>query len=120
MTHPRRVDRQLLTVDAFTEGFTNSAGVYEPGLDYEFAGLLAAELPVSSSCDAVTCFPMTPPEVITGSTAFDRDIGFFDAIIGKATERMANPSRCSATSYQVPIRELINGYTFGSTTPAVR
>ena len=75
----------FLPFEAFTEGFTNSAGVYEPGLNYEFDGLLAAELPFSSSCDAATCFPMTPPEVITGSTAFDRDIGFFEAITGNAT-----------------------------------
>ena len=30
------------------------------GLQYQLDGLLAAELPVSDSCDAETCFPMTP------------------------------------------------------------
>ena len=80
-THIALIDN-FLPFEAFTQGFTNSAGVYEPGLNYEFDGLLAAELPLSSGCDAETCFPMTPPEVITGSTAFDRDIGFFETLTG--------------------------------------
>ena len=52
------------------------------GLAQQIALLAAAELPVSGSCDAETCYPMTPPNVITGSTAFDRDIGFFQALDG--------------------------------------
>ena len=40
------------------------------GLAQQIGLLAAAELPVSSSCDAETCFPMTPSEVITGSTGF--------------------------------------------------
>jgi hypothetical protein len=108
-----------LPLTAFTEGFTNSAGVYEPGLDYEFAGLLAAELPVSSSCDAVSCYPMTPPDVITGSTQFDRDIGFFDALMGKATDANGEPFGLFSNFFQVPLQDLINGYTFGSNDPGI-
>lgn len=50
------------------------------GLDYEVTGLLASELPVSSSCDAASCVPIVPPEEITGVTGIDRDIGLFNAL----------------------------------------
>jgi hypothetical protein len=102
----------FLPFTAFTDGFTNSAGVYEPGLNYEFDGLLAAELPFSSSCDAETCFPMTPPEVITGSTPLDRDIGFFETLIGKSGNTLFS------NFYKVPISDLLHGYTFDSTDPS--
>jgi hypothetical protein len=117
-THIALIDN-FLPLTAFTEGFTNSAGVYEPGLNYEFAGLLAAELPVSSSCDAMSCYPMTPPDVITGSTQFDRDIGFFDALMGKATDANGEPFGLFTNFFQVPIQDLINGYTFGSNDPGI-
>jgi hypothetical protein len=116
-THVASFDN-FLPFSAFTEGFTNSQGVYEPGLNYEFAGFLAAELPVSSSCDAISCFPMTPPEVITGSTQFDRDIGFFEALNGNATDANGQPFSLFTDFYKVPIQDLINGYTFqGATNP---
>jgi hypothetical protein len=114
-THIALIDN-FLPFPAFTEGFTNADGVYEPGLNYEFAGFLAAELPVSSSCDAISCFPMTPPEVITGSTQFDRDIGFFDALMGKATDANGEPFSLFTNFFQVPIQDLINGYTFTDAT----
>ena len=57
---------------------------------------------------------MTPPEVITGSTQFDRDIGFFEALKGKATDANGEPFRLFSDFYKVPIQDLINGYTFGS------
>jgi hypothetical protein len=117
-THVALIDN-FLPLTAFTEGFTNSAGIYEPGLNYEFAGLLAAELPVSSSCDAVSCFPMTPPEVITGSTQFDRDIGFYNAITGQATDANGEHFGLFSNFFQVPIQDLINGYTFGSNDPGI-
>jgi hypothetical protein len=114
-THIALIDN-FIPFSAFTEGFTNADGVYEPGLNYEFAGLLAAELPVSSSCDAITCYPMTPPDVITGSTQFDRDIGFFDALMGKATNADGEPFSLFTNFFQVPIQDLINGYTFDDAT----
>jgi hypothetical protein len=117
-THIALIDN-FIPFTAFTEGFTNSAGVYEPGLNYEFAGLLAAELPVSSSCDAVSCYPMTPPDVITGSTQFDRDIGFFDALMGKATDANGEPFGLFTNFFQVPLQDLINGYTFGENDPGI-
>src|SRR6185312_190957 len=114
-THIALIDN-FTPFTAFTEGFTNADGVYEPGLNYEFAGFLAAELPVSSSCDAITCYPMTPPDVITGSTQFDRDIGFFDAIMGRATNADGEPFSLFTNFFQVPIQDLINGYTFTDAT----
>lgn len=114
-THVALIDN-FIPFPAFTEGFTNSDGVYEPGLNYEFAGFLAAELPVSSSCDANTCFPMTPPEVITGSTQFDRDIGFFEAYSGNATNADGQPFTLFSDMFKVPIQDLINGYTFTDAT----
>jgi|GEM_PF-1389480 len=110
-THIALIDN-FIPFTAFTEGFTNSAGVYEPGLDYEFAGLLAAELPVSSSCDAAACAPMTPPDVITGSTQFDRDIGFFQALMGNATDANGAPNGLFTSFFKVPLQDLFNGYTF--------
>ena len=110
-THVALIDN-FLPFTAFTEGFTNSAGVYEPGLDYELAGLLAAEIPVSSSCDAVSCLPMTPANVITGNTGIDRDIGFLQAITGQATDANGQPFGLFSNWFQVPLQNLINGYTF--------
>ncbi len=110
-THVALIDN-FFPFTAFTQGFTNSAGVYEPGLNYELDGLLAAEIPVSSSCDASTCFPMTPPNVITGSTQFDRDIGLLQAISGQATTQNGSNFGLFDNWFKVPISDLINGYTF--------
>jgi hypothetical protein len=117
-THIALIDN-FVPFSAFTEGFTNADGVYEPGLNYEFAGLLAAELPVSSSCDAVSCYPMTPPDVITGSTQFDRDIGFFNALMGNATDANGQPFSLFTNFFQVPLQDLIDGHTFGSGDPGI-
>jgi hypothetical protein len=116
-THVALIDN-FLPFEAYTQGFTNAQGVYEPGLNYELTGLLAAELPVSASCDASTCFPMTPPEVITGSTQFDRDIGFFEALTGHATDGNGNPFSLFSDFYKVGIGQLIHGYTFDATDPS--
>lgn len=84
------------------------------GLAQQIGLLAAAELPVSSSCDAETCFPMTPPNIITGSTAFDRDIGFFQALDGTATNSQGEPFSLFSDWLKVPLSDLISGYTFGS------
>jgi hypothetical protein len=82
------------------------------GLAQQIGLLAAAELPTSSSCDAQTCFPMTPPNVITGSTAWDRDIGFFQALSGHATDAQGQPFGLFAHWFQVPLSDLTNGFTF--------
>lgn len=117
-THIALIDN-FIPFSAFTEGFTNANGVYEPGLNYEFAGLLAAELPVSSSCDAESCAPMTPPEVITGNTGYDRDIGFIESLLGQGKDASGEPSTLFTHFFTVPLQDLINGYTFGSDSPGI-
>src|ERR1700761_4963864 len=79
------------------------------GLQYQLAGLMAAELPVSASCDAEACYPMTPPDVITGSTSWDRAIGFVNALTGQGNG--ANFGLFQ-NWFRVPIQDLVNGYTF--------
>jgi hypothetical protein len=78
------------------------------GLQYEIDGLLAAELPVSASCDASTCAPMIPPEVITGSTNIDRFIGFLETISGQTQFGLYD------NWFKVPLSDLFSGYTFNS------
>jgi hypothetical protein len=80
------------------------------GLAQQIGLLAAAELPVSASCDAETCFPMTPPNVITGSTGIDRDIGFFQAFTGEDKD-----FGLFSNWLKVPLSDLTGGsYTFGS------
>jgi hypothetical protein len=85
------------------------------GLAQQIALLAAAELPTSSSCDAQTCAPMTPPEVITGNTGYDRAIGFFEALAGNAQNSTGQPFDLFSNWLQVPLSSLTNGFTF---TPA--
>jgi hypothetical protein len=85
------------------------------GLAQQIALLAAAELPTSSSCDAQTCAPLTPPEVITGNTGYDRDIGFLEALAGNAQNSTGQPFDLFSNWLQVPLSDLTNGFTF---TPA--
>jgi hypothetical protein len=85
------------------------------GLAQQIGLLAAAELPTSASCDAQTCAPMTPPEVITGNTGLDRDIGFLEAFTGNATNSTGQPFDLFSNWLQVPLSDLTNGFTF---TPA--
>lgn len=86
------------------------------GLAQQIGLLAAAELTVSSSCDAQTCAPMTPPEVITGNTGLDRDIGFFEALSGNATNSTGQPFDLFSNWLQVPLSDLTNGFTYTPTT----
>ena len=76
------------------------------GLDYQFDGLLAAELPESASCAVASCSPIVPPEVITGITSIDRDIALLDALDGQTQSGFLD------NIFQVPLSELLSGYTF--------
>ena len=51
------------------------------GLNFEISGLLASELPQSASCAVLTCYPIVPPDVVTGITGIDRDLGFANALV---------------------------------------
>jgi len=78
------------------------------GLQYQIDGLLAAELPVSASCDAMTCAPITPPPVITGDTSYDRAIEFLQTIDGQQSFGLFD------NWFKVPLSDLFSGYTFNS------
>ena len=82
------------------------------GLAQQIGLLAAAELPTSASCDAQTCAPMTPPEVITGNTGLDRDIGFFEAFSGNAENSTGQPFDLFSNWLQVPLSDLTKGFTF--------
>ena len=61
---------------------------------------------------------MTPPEVITGNTGYDRDIGFFEALSRKRHQNSnrTNHSTLFSSWLQVPLSDLTSGsFTF---TPA--
>jgi hypothetical protein len=76
------------------------------GLDYQVDGLLAAELPANASCDAATCAPIVPPDVITGNSSIDRTIGFLESL------NPQNNFGLFDNWFQVPLSELTSGYTF--------
>ena len=59
---------------------------------------------------------MTPPEVITGDTGYDRDIGFLEALSGHGTDANGEPFSLFSNWLQVPLSDLTSGnFTF---TPA--
>jgi hypothetical protein len=76
------------------------------GLEYQVDGLLAAELPANASCDAATCSPIVPPDVITGSSSIDRTIGILDALTGQTQFGLFDHW------FTVPLSTLMSGYTF--------
>ena len=78
------------------------------GLDYQIDGLLAAEIPESASCDAATCAPIVPHDVITGISAIDQDIATFDVLTGQTQSGFID------NLFQVPLSELLSGYTFNA------
>jgi hypothetical protein len=56
---------------------------------------------------------MTPPEVITGNTGLDRDIGFFEALSGNGTDANGEPFSLFTNWLQVPLSDLTSGnFTF--------
>ena len=84
------------------------------GLDYQLTGLLASELPINAaSCGVMTCFPIVPPEVITGITGLDRDIGFAEALVSPNFGLFRD-------FFAVPVTgqdSLLGGYTFNPAAP---
>jgi hypothetical protein len=76
------------------------------GFEYQVDGLLTSELPESASCDAATCAPIGPPDVITGITPIDETIGFFNAATGQTQFGLFDHW------FQVPLSQLLSGYTF--------
>lgn len=71
-THVAAIDSLFAPFPALDQGFG--------GLNFEITGLLAAELPINAGCAVTTCFPIVPPDVVTGITGIDRDLGFGQAL----------------------------------------
>ena len=109
--HVAAIDSLIAPFPAFDDGLG--------GLDYQLTGLLASELPISASCAVTTCYPIVPPDVITGVTGIDRDIGFAKALFDPDFGLFRH-------FFAVPITgpdSLLSGYTFdpaadGSIDPA--
>jgi hypothetical protein len=89
------------------------AGEYDwtAGLGQQLVGLLNAELPVSASCDAETCMPITPTSPITGSTGLDPDLWLAEILTGQEKFPLID------NWFQVPLSQLESGYTFGPNDP---
>ncbi len=79
------------------------------GLGQQLALLAAAELPTSASCAADWCAPVDPVTPITGFSLLDRDIWFLAALFG------AQHFPIFDSWFQVPLYDLMNGYTFDAT-----
>ena len=98
--HVAAIDSLFAPFPGLTDGFG--------GLNYELTGLLASELPFNSGCAVMTCSPIVPPEVITGITGIDRDIGFANALVSPDFGLFRN-------FFAVPVTgpdSLLTGYTF--------
>jgi hypothetical protein len=109
--HVAAIDSLIAPFPAFDDGLG--------GLDYQLTGLLASELPISASCAVTTCYPIVPPDVITGITGIDRDIGFGKALFDPDFGLFRNFFAAPITGPD----SLLSGYTFdpaadGSTDPA--
>jgi hypothetical protein len=101
--HVAAIDSLIAPFPAFDDGLG--------GLDYQLTGLLASELPISASCAVTTCYPIVPPDVITGITGIDRDIGFGKALFDPDFALFRN-------FFAVPITgpdSLLSGHTFDPT-----
>ena len=109
--HVAAIDSLFAPFPSLTEGLG--------GLDYQLTGLLASELPISASCAVTTCYPIVPPDVITGITGIDRDIGFGKALFDPDFGLFRNFFAAPITGPD----SLLSGYTFdpsadGSIDPA--
>ncbi|MGB3332813.1 MAG: hypothetical protein WBA79_08385 [Mycobacterium sp.] len=98
------------------------SGLYDPTIDpdalangtagwgQQFAMFAAALLPISSSCDSIQCYPMSPVEPITGITGLDAALNFFM----KFTNFPNDDNQLDLFKYwlKVPIQDMLNGYKF--------
>ena len=103
-THVAAINAFLVPFPAFDNGLG--------GLDYQFDGFLAAELPESPTCAVASCDPIVPAEVITGNTSIDHTIAFLGALDGQT------PSGLFDHIFRVPLSELLSGYTFTAANDA--
>jgi hypothetical protein len=113
----------FMTVTDFLFPFPELSGIGQPetdfdaGLGQQLWGLVAAEIPINSGCDAMACLPQVPTPPITGITSIDSLIWDSDIISGQQQFPLID------NWFQVPPQDLLNGYYFnpdfnGSTDPS--
>lgn len=103
-THVAAINALLVPFPALDNGLG--------GLDYQFDGFLAAELPESPDCAVASCDPIVPAQVITGNTSIDHTIAFLGALDGQT------PSGLFDHIFRVPLSDLLSGYTFNAANDA--
>jgi hypothetical protein len=113
----------FMAVEDFLLPFPALSGMGQPetdfsaGLGQQLWGLVAAELPISSSCDAMDCIPQVPTPPITGVTSIDSLIWDANILTGQQQFPLIDHW------FTVSPQELLNGYYFnpafdGSTDPS--
>lgn len=94
-------------------GMDSSHYDFNAGFGQQLWGLVAAELPVSAECAALSCTPMVPTSPITGMTGIDQEI--WSVLIWTGQEHLP----ILASWFKVPFSDITggNGYTFGPDYP---
>jgi hypothetical protein len=90
---------------------------FDAGLGQQLWGLVAAEIPVNSGCDAMDCIPQVPTPPITGITSIDSLIWDSQILSGQQQFPLLD------SWFQVSPQQLLDGYYFspdlnGSTDPS--
>jgi hypothetical protein len=90
---------------------------FDGGLGQQLWGFVAAELPVNSACDALSCIPQVPTPPITGITGIDSLIWDSNILDGQQQFPLID------SWIQVSLNDLLGGYNFspdlnGSTDPS--
>ena len=98
-THVAAIDSLFAPFPALTDGYG--------GLNYEITGVLASELPTSLSCAVTTCYPIVPPDVVTGITGIDRELGFAQALSDPNFGLFRNWFRGSAHRSRQPVDRVL-------------
>jgi hypothetical protein len=97
--------------------FTALSGMGSPeddwtaGLGQQLWGLIAAEAPVNGACAADGCLPIVPTSPITGLAGIDQGLWWSQILTGQEQFPLIN------NWFQVPLSDLVNGYTFGTNYP---
>ena len=109
--------RPLASVPRVVRGWRQPETDFSAGLGQQLWGLVAAELPINSACDAMDCLPQVPTPPITGITSIDSFIWDSDILTGQQQFPLIDKW------FQVPLQDLLNGYYFnpdfnGSTDPS--
>jgi hypothetical protein len=82
------------------------------GLGQQLVLTLAAELPITQYCDGAGCAPDLPTSPITGLTGLDTSI--WNTLLLSGNEKFP----LTENFFQVPIQNLLSGYTFTPPSPA--